>query len=192
MDVQSAMIMSKYLHKIREFTTTEMTNDSNSGGGGNSNAGGNSGSIGNGNGNGNNSIHGYGDNSRHHVTGDKVKHLGKDKAKKKKEIFQALLEEQDLPAYMAAVTKELDIKCLILDYPPLDIYTDVYLKPRPKGSLPPKMCRIFDACYCSNKEEGKNPLISTVFATIDQVKSFPPTLILTASMDSLCKEAEDY
>ncbi len=91
-----------------------------------------------------------------------------------------------------AETKELGIKCLILDYPPLDVYTDVYLKPQPKQALPPKMCRIFDACYCYNKEERKSPLVSPVFATIDQVKSFPPTLIITAGLDSLCKEAEDF
>ncbi|MBW4081983.1 alpha/beta hydrolase [Paenibacillus sp. S150] len=88
--------------------------------------------------------------------------------------------------------KELDIKCLILDYPPLDIYTDPYLKPQPKGALAPGMCRIFNACYCNGKEERKNPLVSPVFATADQVKSFPPTLILTASRDSLYKEAEDF
>lgn len=91
-----------------------------------------------------------------------------------------------------AEAKALGIKCLILDYPPLDVYTDVYLKPQPKGALPPSICRIFDACYFNNKEERKNPLISPAFALTDQVKSFPPTLIITASRDSLCKEAEDF
>ena len=91
-----------------------------------------------------------------------------------------------------AETKELGIKGLILDYPPLDIFTDPYLKPQPKGSLSNKMGRIFNVCYCDSKEERKNPLISPVFATIDQVQSFPPTLILTAGRDSLCKEAEDF
>ena len=92
-----------------------------------------------------------------------------------------------------AERKMLDIKCLILDYPPLDIYTDPYLKPQPKGSiLPPKLCRVFNACYCPDKEEGKNPLISPVFASIDQLKSFPPTLILTAGHDSLCDKGEEF
>lgn len=88
--------------------------------------------------------------------------------------------------------KELDIKCLILDYPPLDIFTDPYLKPKFKGSLPPKMCRLFNQCYCNNKEERKNPLISPVFASVEQLKSFPPTLIITAGRDSLYKEAEVF
>ena len=41
--------------------------------------------------------------------------------------------------------KQLDIKCLIMDYPPLDVYTDAGEKPQPKGSLPVSMCRMFDA-----------------------------------------------
>ena len=91
-----------------------------------------------------------------------------------------------------AEKKELGVKCLILDYPPLDIYTDPYLKPQPRGSLPPRLCRMFDASYCISKEERKNPLVSPAFATIDQLKSFPPTLILSAGQDSLCKEEEDF
>ncbi|MDR0503537.1 MAG: alpha/beta hydrolase [Treponema sp.] len=94
-------------------------------------------------------------------------------------------------------TKELNIKCIILDYPPLDIYTDPYLKPRGKGFvarffLSPKIARIFNSCYCNNKEERKNPLISPVFAEKDQLKTFPPALIITAGKDSLCAEAEMF
>ena len=94
-----------------------------------------------------------------------------------------------------AEKKELPIKCAILDYPPLDIYTDPYLKPKGKGMaaalfLPPKRCRIFNECYCNNKEERKNPLISPVFAAGEHLKAFPPTLIITAGKDSLCAEAE--
>lgn len=94
-----------------------------------------------------------------------------------------------------AQSKELNIKGVILDYPPLDIYTDPYLKPKGKGLvamlfLSPKRCRIFDECYCNKKEERKNPLISPVYATPDQLKTFPPALIITAGKDSLCAEAE--
>lgn len=94
-------------------------------------------------------------------------------------------------------TKELNIKCLILDYPPLDIYTDPYLKPRGKGFvahffISPKIARTFNACYCGNKEERKNPLISPIYAAKDQLKTFPPTLIITAGKDSLCAEAEIF
>ena len=92
-----------------------------------------------------------------------------------------------------AEKKELNIKCVILDYPPLDIYTDPYLKPKGKGLLarffmPPKTCRLFDACYCNDKEKRKDPLISPVYATDEQLKAFPPTLIITAGKDALCTE----
>jgi len=96
-----------------------------------------------------------------------------------------------------AQKRELNIKCAILDYPPLDIYTDPYLKPRGSGIvamlfLSPKQCRIFNECYCNKKEERKNPLISPVYAALEQLKTFPPALIITAGKDSLCAEAEIF
>jgi acetyl esterase len=92
-------------------------------------------------------------------------------------------------------TKELNIKGLILDQPTLDIYTDPYLKQVKNGiierlSLYAKKARILNECYHNNKEERKNPLISPVYASQEQLKTFPPALILTAGKDSLCKEAE--
>jgi acetyl esterase len=86
--------------------------------------------------------------------------------------------------------KQLSVKSLILDYPPLDLYTEAGLKPLPKGALPVFVCRIFDACYCKDKEKRNNPLISPVYATFDEVRFFPPTLIITATYDSLYGEGE--
>lgn len=88
--------------------------------------------------------------------------------------------------------KSLDIECLVLDYPPLDVYTDASQKPHPKGSIPMFMSRMFDACYCYDKEERKNPLVSPVYASADQIRSFPATLVITARRDSLCGEAESF
>ena len=88
--------------------------------------------------------------------------------------------------------KQLGIKGLILDYPPLDLYTEAGLKPLPKGALPVFVCRIFDACYCRDREARNNPLISPVYATVGEVSAFPPTLIITANRDSLCGEAERF
>jgi acetyl esterase len=87
---------------------------------------------------------------------------------------------------------ELHIRCLILDYPPTDLYTDPYEKPQPKGSLPPRLCRLFDACYLGDKEVRKSPLVSPVFAAKEQLAAFPPTLIITAGRDSLCAEDEAF
>jgi acetyl esterase len=88
--------------------------------------------------------------------------------------------------------KQLGLKCAVLDYPPLDVYTDASEKPRPKGALPVFLSRMFDPCYLNDKEGRKNPLISPVFAEIEKLRSFPPTLVITASRDSLCAEAERF
>jgi len=93
---------------------------------------------------------------------------------------------------MESETNLLGIKCAILDYPPLDIYTDAADKPRPKGALPVFLSRIFDPSYLNDRESRKTPFISPVFADPEKLKTFPPTLVITASRDSLCKEAEDF
>jgi acetyl esterase len=84
--------------------------------------------------------------------------------------------------------KELGLKSLVLDYPVLDLSTDPYLKPRPKGALSPRLSRLFDRSYALDREMAKNPLISPVFATAEEVASFPPTLMISASQDSLAAE----
>jgi acetyl esterase len=101
----------------------------------------------------------------------------------------------NLSAAICLMDKEsnsLGLKCLILDYPPLDLHTEASLKPLPKGSLPVFMCRLFDASYCNNKEARKNPLISPIYASIEDLRTFPPTLIISASNDSLCGEDEKF
>ena len=87
--------------------------------------------------------------------------------------------------------QKLGLKGIILDYPPTDIATDPYDKPLPKGALPPWLSRIFNAAYCK-PEEAKNPLISATFATEEMVKNFPPTMVITAGMDTLAAETEHF
>jgi acetyl esterase len=84
--------------------------------------------------------------------------------------------------------RELQLKALILDYPPLDLHTDPYLKPRPKKAIPPKMARLFDGAYCGAREAARNPLISPLYAETEQLRSFPPTLLISAGEDSLAPE----
>ena len=86
----------------------------------------------------------------------------------------------------------LNVKGLVLNYPPLDLYTEAGLKPLPKGALPVFVCRIFDACYCNDKEKRGNPLVSPVYADVDDLRGFPPTLVITAFFDSLCGEGEKF
>jgi len=86
----------------------------------------------------------------------------------------------------------LGLKCAVLDYPPLDVFTDAADKPHPRGAIPAFMSRMFDPCYLNDKEGRKNPLISPVFADIVRLRSFPPTLVITAARDSLCQEGERF
>ena len=88
----------------------------------------------------------------------------------------------------------LKLKALVpaFDYPVTDMYTDASEKPNPEGSIPIPMSQLFDACYCPNREERKNPLLSPVYASADQIDAFPPTLIITAAHDSLCTETERF
>jgi acetyl esterase len=66
------------------------------------------------------------------------------------------------------------------------------LKPQPKGALPPGLCKLFNECYCGSNVDKKNPLLSPLYATPEQLRLFPPTLIMTAGHDSLCAEAEEF
>jgi acetyl esterase len=92
-------------------------------------------------------------------------------------------------ALMDVDRQELGLRGLILDYPPLDVYTDASEKPSPAGGIPVESARISDASYHLDREGRKNPLISPLFATPEQLRHFPPTQIITAGLDTLCAEA---
>ncbi len=93
---------------------------------------------------------------------------------------------------MAEKSKDFSIAYQVLDYPPLDLFTD----PAAKNdfvdtAISHEKARIYNALYI--KEEDKNnPLASPVFASTQQLKGLPPTLIITAELDTLCDEAEKY
>jgi acetyl esterase len=54
------------------------------------------------------------------------------------------------------------------------------------------MCRLYDQAYACTREAAKDPLISPCYATVEQVRLFPPTLVITAGQDSLAAEAEAF
>lgn len=94
-------------------------------------------------------------------------------------------------AMMAKESGEFAFKCVIMDYPTVDLDTDAHAKPTPEGCLPPDLTAVFDACY-RKPEDGKNPHLSPLFATEEELAGMPPHVILTAQGDSLCFEGEEY
>jgi len=82
-------------------------------------------------------------------------------------------------------------KFQMLDYPPLDLYTDPFKKPLPKKAISPKMAAAFNACYADAKT-AKSPYVSPVFAKTEQLSGLPPTLLIVAGYDSLHDEGVRY
>ncbi|GHU71292.1 hypothetical protein FACS1894184_17880 [Clostridia bacterium] len=98
---------------------------------------------------------------------------------------------------MNAMRKELNLKAAILDYPALDLYTPISEKPLGHGIiarfyLNRSRMHLYDSCYCLNVEDRMDPLVSPILASDDQLRAFPPTLIITAGRDGLCAEAERF
>ena len=81
--------------------------------------------------------------------------------------------------------------CQILDYPPLDVKTSAFEKPLPPGSIPAELARLFDNCYRTEEQAGE-VYCSPYYATDAQMKTMPPTILITAEGDSLCREAEQF
>ncbi len=86
---------------------------------------------------------------------------------------------------------DFQFACQILDYPPLDLATSAFDKPRPKGAISPKMASIFDACYV-DPSQAKDPYVSPVYASRQDLEDMPPALFILAGMDSLHDEGAKY
>ena len=81
--------------------------------------------------------------------------------------------------------------CQVLDYPPLDLATDPYEKPQPKGCIPPNIAQVFNDCYVT-PQQAREPHASPVFASLEDLQGLPPALVLLAGMDSLHAEGLKY
>lgn len=91
----------------------------------------------------------------------------------------------------AGETKEFQPKGLIAEFFPADLYTDPVLKKRIEGDMPAEAARTYNSFYCEG-EAAKNPYVSPLFAEEGQLKGFPETLIMSAGLDSLCFEDEEF
>ena len=78
----------------------------------------------------------------------------------------------------------------VLNYPPLDFLTD----PETKGDQDPLLTAraqaFFTSCYLRDSADAANPLASPLLA--DSLVGLPPALIITAELDPLCAEDEQY
>ncbi len=79
----------------------------------------------------------------------------------------------------------------VIEFSPLDLYTDPADKPRIPDDIPAEVAKAYNAFYASG-DDAKNPLVSPVFATDEQVANFPKTAIITGKLDGLSFEAEDF
>lgn len=96
-------------------------------------------------------------------------------------------------ALQAKQKKEFDLALLVLDYPPLDLFTDPADKPESdKTMISPQRARDFNLLYVGNETNAKNILASPVLATREELMSLPETLIYTAGHDNLRFEAERF
>ncbi|MGL5415971.1 MAG: alpha/beta hydrolase [Clostridium sp.] len=90
-------------------------------------------------------------------------------------------------------TKEFKISLQILDYPPMDLYTDPENKKESeKLYIPFERARAYNSLYIRKEKDRLNPYISMVFAKEEMLKGMPDTIIITAEKDALHLEAEEY
>ncbi len=94
-------------------------------------------------------------------------------------------------ARRAANTGDFPVALQILDYPPMDIFTDPALKFMPY-SLPVELMREFDEAYIPDVQMRKNPDASPLYAPESALNGLPPALIIACGLDCLAKEALDY
>jgi acetyl esterase len=91
----------------------------------------------------------------------------------------------------ASKEQKFKLVCQVLDYPPLDLATSPYEKPRPKGSIPPNMAMIFNACYV-DPAQARESYVSPLFAAQADLEGLPPALFILAGRDSLHDEGLKY
>lgn len=80
----------------------------------------------------------------------------------------------------------------VLDCPPLDFHTPAKEKYFAEGAVLPESAEIFDACYRPIGMDAKDPAISPLWQSPEELTGMPDALVISAENDSLREEAEDY
>lgn len=95
-------------------------------------------------------------------------------------------------ALKANEMQEFKIKLQVINYAPVDLYTDPEDKPEAyKSYVPFEQARAYNGLYVSH-EEAKDPHVSMVFATKEMMEGLPQALVISADNDSLHNELEKY
>lgn len=92
---------------------------------------------------------------------------------------------------MAHESGDFQIPLAVIEYPPLDLYTDPADKKKMGEGIHYERARLYNLYYC-DRQQQKDPLVSPVFAPEDMLRDFPKTLMITAGQDDLCLEAEAF
>ncbi len=89
--------------------------------------------------------------------------------------------------------KDINFKLQILAYPPTDLSINPDERPKYKKAIPPKMIQMFNECYYDDDSElSRNPYVSPLFSTKDQLAGQPTALMFVAGLDSLHDEGVRY
>lgn len=92
---------------------------------------------------------------------------------------------------LMAADDESGIFANVIEYPPLDLYTDPDDKPQNGKAIPAERAKLYNLYYC-DRERQREPLASPVFAPAEMLGGFAPTMVITAGLDSLCNEGEQF
>jgi acetyl esterase len=97
-------------------------------------------------------------------------------------------------ANLARGHQRLRVVHQLIDYAVLDLTQDPALKVSSldKPLLGAGLVRFFNSCYLSDSAQARDPLVSPLLATVDELQGMPATTLITAEHDILRGEGEAY
>jgi acetyl esterase len=97
-------------------------------------------------------------------------------------------------ANLARGHQRLRVVHQLIDYAVLDLTQDPALKVSSldKPLLGAGLVRFFNSCYLSDPAQARDPLVSPLLATVDELQGMPATTLITAEHDILRGEGEAY
>jgi len=90
---------------------------------------------------------------------------------------------------LSALKNSPMVKCMAIEYSPLDLATDPEEKRRPKKDMPAEKARLYNAFYCKPEQMG-DYYVSPIFTPEVVLATYPKSLIIYAGQDSLADENE--